>query len=422
MAFENFPYTDFHALNLDWILKEVKRAIKAADDLEAVKKWVESYFDDVEVRTAVEQVLDEWKQDGTLRTALNTPFKEACGGWLGFNKGWNVAKNGTVVTLSRTEVITVESLTKVSNSDYWYSERFTFPTDYPVDRASVQIMTNNFLLNGHATNYDSTHVSVVLGTGIDYTDSLPLTVGVEIMVQCRRPVPPTNPRMGVVSGSNGNAGALRCAKSFLEAREAGREFAYGTNFMYTTSDKVNNGRGAGLVECDNIAMMALLGIDYSHSPYVNTQADATYDFDNLVVNPQGLYPWTDNTRQLVKQVDGSWVNGLDQRITNASSISWWMWNNGYVFTDASQAQSGDLVMFRRMPTIRDTDHDRGSFDNVTHVGVIERVGSEIYVIHATIEQWTEGKVIVETKLEDFYNLAPGRYSPENTMFARINFA
>ncbi len=31
MAFEQFPYTNFHDLNLDWILKEVKRVSQAVD-------------------------------------------------------------------------------------------------------------------------------------------------------------------------------------------------------------------------------------------------------------------------------------------------------------------------------------------------------------------------------------------------------
>lgn len=31
MAFEQFPYTNFHELNLDWILKEVKRVSEAVD-------------------------------------------------------------------------------------------------------------------------------------------------------------------------------------------------------------------------------------------------------------------------------------------------------------------------------------------------------------------------------------------------------
>lgn len=47
MAFEQFPYTNFHDLNLDWVLKEVKRISQAVDT------W------SVEVLNAAKQYTDE---------------------------------------------------------------------------------------------------------------------------------------------------------------------------------------------------------------------------------------------------------------------------------------------------------------------------------------------------------------------------
>ena len=46
MAFEQFPYTNFHDLNLDWVLKEVKRVSEAVDKwstevLEAAKAYTD---------------------------------------------------------------------------------------------------------------------------------------------------------------------------------------------------------------------------------------------------------------------------------------------------------------------------------------------------------------------------------------------
>lgn len=46
MAFEQFPYTNFHDLNLDWVLKEVKRVSQAVDTwstevLEAAKAYTD---------------------------------------------------------------------------------------------------------------------------------------------------------------------------------------------------------------------------------------------------------------------------------------------------------------------------------------------------------------------------------------------
>ena len=47
MAFEQFPYTNFHDLNLDWILKEVDRVRTAVDTwstevLDAAKKYTDA--------------------------------------------------------------------------------------------------------------------------------------------------------------------------------------------------------------------------------------------------------------------------------------------------------------------------------------------------------------------------------------------
>ena len=46
MAFEQFPYTNFHDLNLDWVLKEVKRVSEAVDNwstevLDAAKSYTD---------------------------------------------------------------------------------------------------------------------------------------------------------------------------------------------------------------------------------------------------------------------------------------------------------------------------------------------------------------------------------------------
>ena len=47
MAFEQFPYTNFHDLNLDWVLKEVKRVSEAVD------KWSTEVLDAAKTYTDV---------------------------------------------------------------------------------------------------------------------------------------------------------------------------------------------------------------------------------------------------------------------------------------------------------------------------------------------------------------------------------
>lgn len=420
MAFENFPYTDFHALNLDWILREITKLDPLPKEFAELKKWVETYFSDVEVRKAVEEILEKWYLDGTLKKALERPLKSTCAGWVGFNKGWNIAKNGEIFTLSKSVSVRVESMTEVTEKGYWYSNKFTVPVDCPIYLASGSVISGSKFLNFHSFNYDTGNVSFVIGSPVKYIP--PFQVYCRIVVQARRPIPPGAPEQGVIPGDTGNKGAYLCAKSFLDAREAGREFAYGRNFMYSSSNKVNDATGKALMECDNLVMMAILGIDYAHSPYADDTPDLTFDFNNLVVNPMGLYPWTARTAPMVKQTNGQWVNGYGARITATSTIAWYLWTNGYVFSDKTQAQTGDIALFRRAQDTNQDGYDNGFFDNVGHMGIIERAEDGLYLLHVTIEKWTAGKVLVRTKLDNFYNLAPGRYHPEDTIFARINFS
>lgn len=428
MAFNQFPYSNFHELNLDWLLNKVKEIAAGMDDLEtafkALKEWVDNYFEQHEVAATVTDILTKWKDDGTLKRALYVPFKASCYGWLGFIYGTNIAKNDEILNMGsmRHCALTADNVHKFSTAEFYYSDRFTFPTDMPIDRAIIVANTDSRFFSVYSCNYDTTHVSLVLGTPIKYT--YPLNVAARIMVNARRAHPAKSPKNGIVDGATGNRGALDCALSFLHARESGRKFAYGSNFMYTSSNKLNNGDGAGLVECDNIAMMALLGIDYDHSPYTNDAADATFNFDDLVVNPKSLYPWTAITKTLVKQSDGAWTNGLNQRITNTSTLGWWWWNNKQVFSDITQLHDGDIAIFRRPPAqSAEGVYDTSGFDNIGHVGVVglETDGTP-YIIHATVEEWTDGNVIVKSPLADFYNLAPLRYRPEDTYFARIDFS
>lgn len=75
MSFENFPYTDFHELNLDWIIKIVKecKAIsgETAVGLEELKKYVNQYFDDLNVQQQINNKLDAMAADGTLAEIIN---------------------------------------------------------------------------------------------------------------------------------------------------------------------------------------------------------------------------------------------------------------------------------------------------------------------------------------------------------------
>lgn len=77
MAFEQFPYSNFHDLNLDWIISEVKKAIegfKALSDktdnfettLNNALEYINNYFKNLDVQEEINNKLEEMKENGEL--------------------------------------------------------------------------------------------------------------------------------------------------------------------------------------------------------------------------------------------------------------------------------------------------------------------------------------------------------------------
>lgn len=77
MAFEQFPYSNFHDLNLDWIISEVKKAIerfKALSDktdnfettLNNALEYINNYFKNLNVQEEINNKLEEMKENGEL--------------------------------------------------------------------------------------------------------------------------------------------------------------------------------------------------------------------------------------------------------------------------------------------------------------------------------------------------------------------
>lgn len=76
MAFSNFPYTDFHSLNLDWILETTKDLDTKWDDY--YKQWnqwqqdVQNYIDNLDYIGAIDAYLDGLKNSGELSDIIDT--------------------------------------------------------------------------------------------------------------------------------------------------------------------------------------------------------------------------------------------------------------------------------------------------------------------------------------------------------------
>lgn len=80
MAFSNFPYTDFHNLNLDWLLETVKDLDTKWDDYYTQwNKWqtdVQNYIDNLDYIAAIDKYLDALKASGELSNIIDTWLTE----------------------------------------------------------------------------------------------------------------------------------------------------------------------------------------------------------------------------------------------------------------------------------------------------------------------------------------------------------
>lgn len=76
MAFSNFPYTDFHNLNLDWLLSTVKDLDTKWDEYYTQwNKWqtdVQNYIDNLDYIAAIDRYLDALKASGELSDIIDT--------------------------------------------------------------------------------------------------------------------------------------------------------------------------------------------------------------------------------------------------------------------------------------------------------------------------------------------------------------
>lgn len=76
--FEQFPYANFHELNLDWLLskmKELAAAVDAAEDhvnaLDRAVRELREYIDNLDLSDEVRDVLNVWLEDGTIEDLIS---------------------------------------------------------------------------------------------------------------------------------------------------------------------------------------------------------------------------------------------------------------------------------------------------------------------------------------------------------------
>lgn len=87
MAFENFPYTDFHNLNLDWLLSEMKKLLseysgiveninKISADLKELAETVDHFYDPDIFFNTVYNVVKEYVDSGVFEDFIKNAVEE----------------------------------------------------------------------------------------------------------------------------------------------------------------------------------------------------------------------------------------------------------------------------------------------------------------------------------------------------------
>lgn len=91
--FNEFPYTNIHEMNLDWIIAKVKEL--AADWLEVhtefesmqelvngLEEYVHDYFENLDLTAEVRAIIDEYLSDGTITEMCRSIVQGSTAAWL----------------------------------------------------------------------------------------------------------------------------------------------------------------------------------------------------------------------------------------------------------------------------------------------------------------------------------------------------
>lgn len=75
MSYENFPYSNFHELNADWILEQVRDCVEKVKNLglsfEELKEYVNNYFSSLDVDSAIAAEIRRLIDNGTMGALIN---------------------------------------------------------------------------------------------------------------------------------------------------------------------------------------------------------------------------------------------------------------------------------------------------------------------------------------------------------------
>lgn len=75
MSYQNFPYSNFHELNADWILEQVRDCVEKVKNLglsfEELKEYVNNYFSSLDVDKSIADEIQRLIDNGTMGALIN---------------------------------------------------------------------------------------------------------------------------------------------------------------------------------------------------------------------------------------------------------------------------------------------------------------------------------------------------------------
>lgn len=167
-AFEHFPYTNFHELNLDFIISKVKEYINKTEgieiqikmlsgDLDALKEYVNDYFDSLDLKQAVSDKIDEMLDNGELEAIINanilnySPLSQEFAGSSVFRVRENYYKNTSDYSNSPTCGFQNATVYSPSNDYSSSGQKYAYAWKTWSDDSTPELITidinNNAIIN-----------------------------------------------------------------------------------------------------------------------------------------------------------------------------------------------------------------------------------------------------------------------------------
>lgn len=428
-----FPYPNMQQLNLDWIMEHIK---KLEEEIKRLQGMVDPGYIEGEIGYIEGEIGQLQEQVDVLKY-----FQRF---YINAEKGWNVHldKDGFVCASLGVTFTLTSTPTAVGNA--WYSQKFSYQLPLPLnpattisavcDRRGAWVANLDGYRNGAFTFYVFYPQSI----------TLPATVNVRFNIISKIAVAPAS--ISAVHNDTYGQQIVDIAQTYVDAVDGGRKFSYGDNFFFTSSNIVNNSIGYGKMECDTFVDLCLRAIPYDKSPYVVTDPNFTYDYDDLYLDVSGATTWASSTAYALGDLvvysgiadywrcteahtsgadfdpdkwspiwlenpDGySWVSGIGLHPANAYSgrdiriagdFDFLGWMKQSICSDLSKARTGDVAIWvRRIHEKADWGYgDSNYFDNVGHVAIISIENGIPWLYEVTSASLSDGRVVNKRRMD-----------------------